>query len=85
MPKVYKVCGAKTRKGTPCQNRRLFSNGRCKNHGGMSTGPTTPEGRLKSLSGLHWAKDKDLSEYVKDTGAKNPKRVKRIYRYVRSK
>ena len=30
--------------GQPCQAKAL-TNGRCKNHGGMSTGPKTPEGR----------------------------------------
>jgi hypothetical protein len=38
-------CGAYARStGQPCQAKAL-TNGRCKNHGGMSTGPTTPEGR----------------------------------------
>ena len=30
--------------GNPCQAKAL-PNGRCKNHGGLSTGPKTPEGR----------------------------------------
>jgi hypothetical protein len=30
--------------GNPCQAKAM-TNGRCKNHGGMSTGPKTPEGR----------------------------------------
>ena len=30
--------------GQPCQAKAL-TNGRCKNHGGMSTGPKTQEGR----------------------------------------
>ena len=30
--------------GNPCQAKALV-NGRCKNHGGMSTGPRTVEGR----------------------------------------
>ena len=30
--------------GKPCQAQAL-PNGRCKNHGGLSTGPKTPEGR----------------------------------------
>jgi hypothetical protein len=30
--------------GKPCQAKAL-TNGRCKNHGGLSTGPKTPEGR----------------------------------------
>ena len=38
-------CGAYARStGNPCQAKAL-PNGRCKNHGGMSTGPKTPEGR----------------------------------------
>jgi hypothetical protein len=38
-------CGAYARStGKPCQAKGL-TNGRCKNHGGMSTGPKTPEGR----------------------------------------
>ena len=41
------TCGAKTRKGTPCKLTHLWGNGRCKFHGGMSTGPTTPEGKKK--------------------------------------
>jgi hypothetical protein len=38
-------CGAKTRKGTPCQAQGNGRGGRCRNHGGMSTGARTPEGR----------------------------------------
>ena len=34
-------CGAKTRTGAPCQ-RKTFANGRCRNHGGMSSGPKSP-------------------------------------------
>ena len=38
-------CGAYARTtGNPCQAKAL-TNGRCKNHGGMSTGPKTPKGR----------------------------------------
>ena len=38
-------CGAYARStGQPCKAKAL-ANGRCKNHGGMSTGPKTPEGR----------------------------------------
>jgi len=36
-------CGAKTRKGAPCQAPAM-KNGRCRLHGGKSTGPKTPEG-----------------------------------------
>lgn len=32
------TCGAKTRSGTPCKLTSLYMSGRCKFHGGMSTG-----------------------------------------------
>ena len=32
------TCGAKTRAGTPCKHKAM-ENGRCKLHGGKSTGP----------------------------------------------
>ena len=38
-------CGAYARStGRPCQGRALM-NGRCRNHGGLSTGPKTEGGR----------------------------------------
>lgn len=36
-------CGARTRRGTPCQCPAM-ANGRCRLHGGLSTGPRTAEG-----------------------------------------
>ncbi len=43
------LCGAKTRSGKPCKNDGTsYSNGRCKLHGGASTGPTTEAGRRQS-------------------------------------
>ncbi len=44
-------CGARTRRGTSCR-RKALRNGRCRNHGGMSTGPRTLEGRLRALANL---------------------------------
>jgi len=40
-------CGAKTRMGTPCRGPAM-KNGRCRMHGGKSTGPRTPEGLARS-------------------------------------
>ena len=40
-------CGAKTRKGTACQRPANKRNGRCRGHGGASTGPRTEEGRTR--------------------------------------
>ena len=52
-----KLCGAKTRMGRPCIATGL-ANGRCKKHGGLSTGAKTPEGKAKSLSKLKQFQDK---------------------------
>jgi hypothetical protein len=40
-------CGAKTRRGTLCMAPAM-KNGRCRMHGGCSTGPKTPEGLARS-------------------------------------
>ena len=40
-------CGARTRAGHPCKRKGLGKGGRCPNHGGMSTGPRTIEGRQR--------------------------------------
>jgi len=37
-------CEARTRKGLPCQRPGYSHNGRCRLHGGASTGPRTKEG-----------------------------------------
>jgi hypothetical protein len=42
-PHVNK-CGARTRQGHPCRQPAM-KNGRCRMHGGKSTGPRTKEGR----------------------------------------
>lgn len=42
------TCGAKTRAGTPCKRVDLHWNGRCKFHGGLSTGPTTDVGKAQA-------------------------------------
>ena len=49
------ICGAKTRgTGAPCQ-RYPKENGRCRLHGGLSTGPRTMEGimRIKESNTKH--------------------------------
>ena len=41
-------CGAKTRAGTPCKITALYFGGRCKWHGGLSSGPKTEAGKEQS-------------------------------------
>jgi hypothetical protein len=53
-------CGAQNRRGKPCRCPAM-RNGRCRLHGGLSTGPRTPEGiaRLRAANtkhGLHSAR-----------------------------
>lgn len=63
-------CGAKTRTGTPCQRYGNKINGRCKLHGGRSTGPKTKEGKLAVrvnalLSYLLWFCDNQFFMKIK--------------------
>jgi|SRR5690348_7392307 len=46
-PDLAPRCGAKTRMGTACMSPAM-SNGRCRMHGGRSTGPRTPGGLERS-------------------------------------
>lgn len=41
-------CNAKTKSGTPCDSKELLHGGRCRLHGGLSTGPKTLAGKQKS-------------------------------------
>lgn len=59
MRPAQRPCGARTRAGHPCRGPAM-ANGRCRMHGGPSTGPRTPEGlaRLRAArtrTGLHTA------------------------------
>jgi len=57
-PLHKKECGAYARSTRlPCKAKAL-ANGKCKLHGGLSTGPKTPEGKLKALMNLKHVKDK---------------------------
>lgn len=47
-------CGAKTRGGWPCKRRDLNRGARCRLHGGMSTGPRTPEGKRRAAMNGWW-------------------------------
>ncbi len=56
-------CGARTRRQTPCQGAAM-PNGRCRMHGGASTGPRTVEGleRLRAARTKHGMRSAAASE-----------------------
>jgi hypothetical protein len=62
-------CGAKTRSGEPCKNPAM-TNGRCRMHGGKSTGP--PKGSQNALKhGLYTQaaieERRQIRELIKDS------------------
>lgn len=59
------TCGAKAKStGQPCRRKDLYSNGRCKLHGGLSTGPLTNEGKRKSAK--NGFRSKKVNHQIKD-------------------
>jgi hypothetical protein len=56
-PRAGCACSAMTRRGTPCA-RTALANGRCANHGGLSSGPKTAAGRARIAKAQRkrWAK-----------------------------
>ncbi len=64
--KFKKQCGAHARTtGKPCQAQAM-TNGRCKLHGGMSTGPKTPEGRQAISAATKARMSNDQLQKAKD-------------------
>ncbi len=50
---VGMICGAKAKStGEPCKSKEIHRNGRCKFHGGLSTGPKSLAGKLAALGNL---------------------------------
>lgn len=65
-------CGAQSRSGAPCRGPAM-ANGRCRMHGGASTGPRTPEGLANSRKarwkhGLYSAERKQLRRQLRWVG-----------------
>ncbi|OYY88342.1 MAG: hypothetical protein B7Y61_02830 [Rhizobiales bacterium 35-66-30] len=50
------TCGATTRNGGKCKLHVLPGKFRCRMHGGLSTGPRTPEGkaRISEANRIRW-------------------------------
>ena len=59
-------CGAKTRKGTPCQAPAVAGKKRCRMHGGAA-GSGAPKGNKNALKhGLCTAEEKAFNAHVRD-------------------
>lgn len=51
--RIRRVCGALKKTGERCRSKDLHRGGKCKFHGGLSTGPRTPEGKARSIAAMH--------------------------------
>lgn len=65
-PSCNRKCGALTRRRTGCI-RPPLENGRCRNHGGLSTGPKSQDGRARIAAAQRrrwaaWRRDRQSSE-----------------------
>ena len=63
-------CGARTRSGNACRSPAM-ANGRCRMHGGKSTGPPTAEGlqRMRKARTIHGRYSAEIIELQGDIAA----------------
>lgn len=59
------ICGARNRRGEPCQCKLLLKGGKCRFHGGLSTGSRTPEGRQRQIEANRRRKGEKRSKYTR--------------------
>ena len=78
-----KRCLAKTRKGTLCQSPAYRHNGRCRLHGGLSTGAKTIAG-LKRISDANLKHGRSTKEKIEaqKTAAEVGRKVKRELKWI---
>ena len=87
-PMPTRVCGARTSaknagRGSPCKLTRISANGRCKFHGGFSTGPRTRGGRAKIAQAQRkrWAEWKAANpKLFHDISDRQERNIKRAFR-----
>jgi hypothetical protein len=56
MSRKKATCNARTRAGTPCRCKPVRPGGRCRLHGGLSTGPTSASGKEQARRNLEAAR-----------------------------
>lgn len=65
-----RICGARKKTGERCRSKDLHRGGKCKFHGGLSTGARTPEGKARAIAAMQTGHAKWLSErYAQRTRA----------------
>lgn len=76
------TCGAKTRKGTPCQRRLLLKGGKCPNHGGCSLS-NADKARITMETGRQFKKSGPATEEgrARSYAARDAGRAKRWERH----
>jgi hypothetical protein len=71
-------CGARTRAGTPCKGPAM-PNGPCRMHGGLSTGPRTPEGKARSAA-ANWKHGRKSKAAIRER--REARETSRMLRYL---
>ncbi len=66
VPTPHILCGARTRQGGSC-GQLAMTNGRCRFHGGLSTGPRTAEGleRIRAAKTVHGGRGQEAQRFRK--------------------
>lgn len=63
-------CGARTRKGTPCQAPAVTGKARCRMHGGAA-GSGAPKGNKNAFKhGLYTAEAKEMRRFIRESSRK---------------
>lgn len=50
--RTKRICGARKKTGERCRSKDLHRGGKCRFHGGLSTGARTPEGKARSIKAM---------------------------------
>src|SRR5262245_9841690 len=85
-----RTCGARTkhRGGAPCRLKPVAGGGRCRFHGGHSTGPTTQEGRdrIAAAQRKRWNawRAKNPRLFVGQVSASQERRIRKTFRQLQA-
>ena len=70
-------CGARTRKGTPCEAPAIAGKVRCRMHGGKGSG--APEGNQNAVKhGFHTREERELRQHLRTLIRESRKLIEEI-------